>query len=60
MIRKGDIVTIKPEWRSAGEARFTYVARNDEEKGRVDISALELKHWRIWPVETVSTTMLED
>ena len=41
-IKKGDIITIKPQWQDAGNARFTWVARNDEENGRVDISAVEL------------------
>jgi hypothetical protein len=59
MIRKGDTVTIKPEWQDAGDAKFTWVARNDEEMGRVDISALELSHMRIWPMHTVCTNMLQ-
>jgi hypothetical protein len=36
MIRKGDIVTIRPERRELGEEKFTYVARNDEHEGRFD------------------------
>ena len=27
MIKKGDIITIKPQWQDAGNARFTWVAR---------------------------------
>jgi hypothetical protein len=44
MIKKGDIITMKPEWQDAGDARFTWVARNDEEYGRVDISVVELAY----------------
>jgi hypothetical protein len=35
MIKKGDIITIKPQWQDAGHASFTWVARDDEENGRV-------------------------
>jgi hypothetical protein len=58
MIRKGDIITIRPEWRDARNARFTWVARNDEENGRVDISAVELAYMDVWPTQTVRTDMI--
>ena len=35
MIKKGEIITIKPQWLDARNARFTWVARTDEENGRV-------------------------
>lgn len=57
-IRKGDIVTIKPEFQDDGDSAFTWVARNDEEKGRVDISVLEHSEWTFWPMQTVQVTML--
>ena len=53
MIKKGDIITIKPQWQDAGDASFTWVARDDEENGRVDISAVELAYMAVWPVQTV-------
>jgi len=59
MIKKGDIITIKPEWRDARNARFTWVARNDEENGRVDISAVELAYMAVWPAQTVRSDMIE-
>src|SRR6516162_7586795 len=34
VIKKGDIITIKPQWQDAGDASFTWVARNDEDNGR--------------------------
>jgi hypothetical protein len=60
MIKKGDIITFKPEFRNAGDAaRFTWVARNDEEHGRVDISAVELAYMAVWPAQTVRSDMIE-
>ena len=59
MIRKGDILSIKPEWRDAGDEKFTWVARSDEEKGRLDISALELSKMPLWPIQTVRVEMVE-
>jgi len=35
VIKKGDIITIKPQWQDAGDASFTWVARDDEENGPV-------------------------
>ena len=40
MIRKGDVVRIKPQWQDAGDDRFTWVALGDEDGGRVDISPI--------------------
>ncbi len=57
-ILKGDIVKIRPQWQDKGDAEYTWVARNDEEKGRVDISALELRAG-IWPMQTVTVDMIE-
>ena len=55
MIKKGDIITIRPEWRDARNARFTWVALH----GRVDISAVELAYMDVWPAQTVRTDMIE-
>ena len=59
MIKKGDIITIKPECWDARNAPFTWVARNDEEHGRVDISAVELAYMPVWPMQTVRSDMIE-
>ena len=59
MIKKGDIITIKPEWRNASNGRFTWVARSDEEHDRVDISAVELAYMDVWPAQTVRTDKIE-
>ena len=52
MIKKGDYLVIKPESRDAGDEAFTWVARSDEQSGQVDISAIELAHLPLWPVQT--------
>jgi hypothetical protein len=57
-ILKGDIVKIRPQWQDKGDDEYTWIARNDEEKGRVDISALELRTG-IWPMQTVTVDMVE-
>ena len=59
MIKKGDIITIKPQWQDAGNASFTWVARDDEENGRVEISAVELAYMAVWPAQTVRSDMIE-
>jgi hypothetical protein len=59
-IRKGDRLIIKKEWRDSGDENFSWIARNDEEKGRVDISALEEKTtFTIWRMQTVNVSMIE-
>ncbi len=40
MIRKGQSVTIKPEYRDAGDERIEWVAIEDEDGGRVLIEAV--------------------
>lgn len=58
MIKRGDIVQIKPRWRDAGDEKFTWVAVCDEDKGRVDIQPVDIAlHFK--PIYTVTTDMLE-
>ena len=58
MIRKGDTVTIKPEWQDQGDEMFHWIAADDEELGRVTImptnTGLPLP-----PLQTVEVAMLE-
>ena len=58
MIRKGDTVRIKSEWRDPGDELFHWIAVDDEEKGRVTIlptnTGLSLP-----PIQTVEVAMLE-
>ncbi len=37
---KGETVKIRSEFQDDGDDKFTWVVFNDEEKGRVDISAI--------------------
>ncbi len=55
---KGDIVKILPEFQDAWDDEFTWVAVSDEEKGRVDISAVD-SPLTIKPVHIVQTDWIE-
>ena len=57
MIKRGDIVTIKPEFQDAGDSDYIWTAVDDEEKGRVSISP-EIPGFSIPPVQTVTVEML--
>jgi hypothetical protein len=37
MFKKGDVVSIRPEFQDKGDDQFTWMVLADEEKGRVDI-----------------------
>jgi hypothetical protein len=56
--QKGDAVKIRPEFQDDGDSEFTWVVLNDEEKGRVDISAID-SPLTIKPVHTVQTEWIE-
>jgi len=58
MIKKGDTVKIKPEYQDAGDENFTWVACDDESKGRVTISPVNIG-LEFPPQQTVTTDMLE-
>ena len=55
---KGDIVKIRPEFQDDGDHEFTWVVLADEEKGRVDVSAID-SALTIKPIHTVKTEWLE-
>lgn len=55
---KGDVVKILPEFQDAGDDDFTWVVLNDEEKGRVDISAVN-SPLTIKPIHIVQTEWIE-
>lgn len=57
MIRKGDTVTIKPEWQDPGDSEFRWIAVDDEEGGRVSIMPVDTG-LAIPPVQTVTVDML--
>jgi hypothetical protein len=62
MIRKGDILRIKPEWQDKGDALKTWVARadqvGDDASATVDISCLEERS-ALWPWQRVRASMVE-
>jgi len=60
VIKKNDRITFKPEYMDAGDEGLTFVARCDEEKGRIDVSALELQSLTIWPMQTVHVDMIAE
>lgn len=55
---KGDIIKIKPEFQDQGDDEFTWLVLNDEEKGRVDISAID-SPLKVKPIHTVQTEWIE-
>lgn len=58
MIKKGDIVRIKPEWQDEGDENFTWIALEDEDRGRIRIAPLGTG-LTITPNQIVNTDMLE-
>ncbi len=58
MIRKGDVVKIRPEWQDRGDDEFVWVACDDEENGRVTIAPLNIG-LAVTPSQTVDVSMLE-
>ena len=55
---KGDVVRIKPDFQDSGDDEFTWQVIDDEEKGRVDISAIN-SPLRVKPIHTVQTEWIE-
>ena len=54
MFKIGDKVEILSEFQDAGDESFTWVVTGDEEKGRVDISPIDI-NMEIKPVYTVQS-----
>jgi hypothetical protein len=55
---KGEVVRILPEYQDPGDEEFTWVIVTDEEKGRVDISPVDIP-MNIKPWTTVKVDWLE-
>lgn len=51
-IKRGEIVEILPEFQDDGDSEFVWVALNNEEKGRLDISPVN-SSLRYPPIYTV-------
>lgn len=58
MIRKGDRIVYKPEWRDPGDEHITFVALEDEDGGRVRVGAL-LDGWDFVPNQVVLVDWIE-
>jgi hypothetical protein len=58
LFAKGEVVRILPEYQDPGDEEFTWVVMTDEEKGRVDISPVDIP-MNIKPWSTVQTTWIE-
>ena len=58
MIKKGDVIKIKPEWQDAGDDLFTWIAIEDEDGGRVRIKPVGTG-LSFPPNQVVTTDMIE-
>jgi len=58
LFAKGEVVRILAEYQDPGDEEFTWVVMTDEEKGRVDISPVDIP-MNIKPWSTVQTTWIE-
>jgi hypothetical protein len=58
MIKQGQTVTIKPEWRDAGDESIHFIALQDEDGGRVLIGALNVLQC-FTPSQVVTVDMLD-
>ena len=56
--QKGNVVKILPQFQDVGDDEFTWVVLADEEKGRVDISAMD-SLLKIRPIHTVQVEWSE-
>lgn len=54
---KGQIVEILPEFQDTGDSEYTWIVIEDEEKGRVSISALN-SELTIKPIHVVETAWI--
>lgn len=57
MIKKGDTVKIKPEWQDPGDEKFTWVAMEDEDGGRVRLTPVDIG-LPLPPNQVVTTDMV--
>lgn len=57
MYKRGDVVEILPEYQDEGDDQYRWACVNDEEKGRVDITPVNID-LRIPPIYTVQTNQI--
>lgn len=58
MFRRNDVVEILKEFQDPGDSNFTWVVLNDEEKGRVDITPIDI-NLTIKPTYTLRTEQIK-
>ena len=57
MYKRGDAVEILPDYQDEGDDQYRWICVNDEEKGRVEITPMDID-LRIPPVYTVQTNQI--
>lgn len=57
MFKRDDVVEILTEFQDPGDCTFTWIVLNDEEKGRVDISPVDIS-LNIKPIYTLKTEQI--
>lgn len=58
MYRRGDIVEILTEFQDPDDSTFTWVVLNDEDRGRVDITPIDIT-LTIKPIYTLKTVQIK-
>jgi hypothetical protein len=58
MFKRDDVVEILTEFQDPGDSSFTWVVLNDEEKGRVDITPVDI-NLTIKPTYTLKTEQIK-
>lgn len=58
MFKRGNQVEILPEFQDQGDDGFTWVVLDDEEKGRVDITPINID-LKIKPIYTVNVEQIK-
>ncbi len=58
MFKRGDIVEILEEFQDQGDSTFIWIVLHDEEKGRVDITPIDID-LKIKPIYTLKTDQIK-
>lgn len=59
MIRRGDKIRFKPEWREPGDAAQYYAHSDEWDDGRVQVTTLPTEALPLPPINTVRVDMIE-
>ncbi len=58
MFKRGNQVEILPEFQDEGDDSFTWIVLDDEEKGRVDITPIDI-NMKLKPIYTVKVEQIK-